>query len=130
MPIINKPNSKPISERPKMNINLYILKDYENKTALRLQKNKPNSNPISVKKCQKYLRTIQMRKKAPACRATFSSRGLTNCYNQSRLVNFRKHNSINSQISTPVRNLHIMRPGRECELDRRFAGFIFALDLL
>ncbi len=127
---INKPNSKPISEKPKMNVNLYILKDYENKTALRLQKNKPNSNPISVKKCQKYPRTIQMRKKAPACRTILSSRGLTDWYNQSRLVNFRKHNSINSQISTPVRNLHVMRPGRKCELDRRFAAFIFALDFL
>jgi len=35
-----------------MNVNLYILKDYENETAFRPQKNKPNSNPISIKKCQ------------------------------------------------------------------------------
>ena len=43
----NKPNSNPISERPKMNVNLYVIEDYENETAFRLQKNKPNSNPIS-----------------------------------------------------------------------------------
>ena len=30
-----------------MNVNLYIIEDYENETAFRLQKNKPNSNPIS-----------------------------------------------------------------------------------
>ncbi len=28
---INKPNSKPISEKPKMNVNLYVIKDYEMK---------------------------------------------------------------------------------------------------
>ena len=129
---INKPNSNPISETPKMNVTAFSQKDYENITALRPQKNKPKTNPIlsAVGGFQKCPRPIQMRKKAPACRATFSSRGLTNCYNQSRLVNFRKHNSINSQISTPVRNLQVMRPGRERELYRRFAVFIFALDLL
>ncbi len=26
----NKPNSKPISEKPKMNVNLYVIEDYEN----------------------------------------------------------------------------------------------------
>ncbi len=31
-----------------MNVDLYVIKDYENKTAFRLQKNKPNSNPISA----------------------------------------------------------------------------------
>jgi len=29
-----------------MNVNLYIIEDYENKTAFRLRKNKPNSNPV------------------------------------------------------------------------------------
>jgi len=29
-----------------MNANVFITKDYENETTLRLQKNKPNSNPI------------------------------------------------------------------------------------
>jgi hypothetical protein len=38
--------TNPISERPKMNANVFITKDYENETTLRLQKNKPNSNPI------------------------------------------------------------------------------------
>ena len=32
-----------------MNANVYVIEDYENKTAFRLQKNKPNSNPISSK---------------------------------------------------------------------------------
>ncbi len=29
----NKPNSKPISEKPKMNVNAFSQKDYENETA-------------------------------------------------------------------------------------------------
>ena len=29
-----------------MNVNLYVIEDYENKTAIRPQKNKPNSKPI------------------------------------------------------------------------------------
>ncbi len=29
-----------------MNVNLYILKDYENKRRRRIEQNKPNSNPI------------------------------------------------------------------------------------
>ena len=32
-----------------MNVNLYVIEDYENETTLRPQKNKPNSNPISSK---------------------------------------------------------------------------------
>jgi hypothetical protein len=31
-----------------MSANLYVIEDYENDTAFRLQKNKPNSNPISI----------------------------------------------------------------------------------
>ncbi len=34
--------SNPISEKPKMNANVYATKDYENKTAFRLEQNKPN----------------------------------------------------------------------------------------
>jgi len=30
-----------------MNVNLYVIKEYENETALRLRKNKPKTNPIS-----------------------------------------------------------------------------------
>jgi hypothetical protein len=30
-----------------MNVNLYIIEDYENETAFRPQKNKPKTNPIS-----------------------------------------------------------------------------------
>ncbi len=29
-------------QTPKMNVNLYVIEDYENETALRPQKNKPN----------------------------------------------------------------------------------------
>ena len=36
----NKPNSNPISEKPKMNANIYATKDYKNKTVFRLQKYK------------------------------------------------------------------------------------------
>ncbi len=45
---INKPNSKPISEKPKMNVNLYIIEYYENKTAFRPQKNKPNQSQFQT----------------------------------------------------------------------------------
>ncbi len=38
---INKPNSNPISVKPKMSANAFTQKDYENETALRPQKNKP-----------------------------------------------------------------------------------------
>ena len=38
---INKPNSKPISVKPKMSVNLYVIEDYENETSFRPQKNKP-----------------------------------------------------------------------------------------
>jgi ATP-dependent Zn protease len=44
---INKPNSNPISVKPKMNANLYVIEDYENETAFLPQKkqtqNKANS---------------------------------------------------------------------------------------
>ena len=45
----NKPNSKPISERPKMNLTLYVIKEYENETAFRLEQNKPNQTQIFPK---------------------------------------------------------------------------------
>ncbi len=32
-----------------MNANVFITKDYENETTLRLQKNKPKTNPIKAK---------------------------------------------------------------------------------
>jgi len=34
--------TNPISATPKMNVNLYVIEDYENKTAFRLEQNKPN----------------------------------------------------------------------------------------
>ncbi len=39
---INKPNSKPISEKAKMNASLYVIEDYENETTLRPKKTNPN----------------------------------------------------------------------------------------
>ncbi len=47
---INKPNSNPISKKPKMNVNLYDIEDYENETAFRPKKTnpiKPNFKPDS-----------------------------------------------------------------------------------
>ncbi len=38
---INKPNSNPISEKPKMNATVFIKRDYENDTALRPKKTNP-----------------------------------------------------------------------------------------
>jgi len=38
---INKPNSKPISVKPKMSANAFSQKDYDNETAFEPQKNKP-----------------------------------------------------------------------------------------
>jgi len=38
----NKAKTNPISQKAKMNVNLYVIEDYENKTAFQLQKNKPN----------------------------------------------------------------------------------------
>ncbi len=42
----NKPNSNPISAKPKMSANAFSQKDYENKLDRTLGENKPNSNPI------------------------------------------------------------------------------------
>jgi len=39
---INKPNSNPISEKAKMNANVFVTKDYENETAFRPKKTNPN----------------------------------------------------------------------------------------
>ncbi|MFH1884760.1 MAG: hypothetical protein ABIL62_18835 [Planctomycetota bacterium] len=47
----NKPNSNPISERPKMNVNSLITKDYENDTALRPKKTNPNKANFNFGLC-------------------------------------------------------------------------------
>jgi len=41
---INKPNSNPIPEKPKMNANVFVTKDYENENAFRLEQNKPKQS--------------------------------------------------------------------------------------
>ena len=47
--------TNPISERPKMNVNAFSQKDYENETAFRLPKNKPKQTqfllPLSSALC-------------------------------------------------------------------------------
>jgi len=43
---INKPNSKPISVKPKMSANLYVLKDYENETTFRPKKTNPTCSEL------------------------------------------------------------------------------------
>ncbi len=40
----NKPNSNPISSKANMNANAFSQKDYEIKTAFRLEQNKPLTN--------------------------------------------------------------------------------------
>jgi len=49
----NKPNSNPISETPKMSANAFSQKDYENKTALRSQKNKPKQTQFQTQRLSK-----------------------------------------------------------------------------
>ncbi len=44
----NKPKTNPISEGPKMSANIFVTTDYENKTALRLQKNKPKQTQFQT----------------------------------------------------------------------------------
>jgi len=38
-----------------MDVNLYVIKEYENETAFRLEQNKPNSNPIPPAKSKKTI---------------------------------------------------------------------------
>ncbi len=54
-----KANSNPIPKRPKMNINIYDTKVYDNKTAFRREINKPNSKPIQTQCRQVRLPFIQ-----------------------------------------------------------------------
>jgi hypothetical protein len=51
----SKPNSNPMLKRPKMNTNIYQTKIYNDETTLRLQKNKPNSNPNKASPLRIYL---------------------------------------------------------------------------
>jgi len=41
----NKPNSNPISVKPKMNVNLYVIEDYKNKPRLPAPGKQTQSNP-------------------------------------------------------------------------------------
>ena len=45
----NKPNSKPISQKPKINVNSIVIKDYEDICPCGAPKNKPKTNPIPQK---------------------------------------------------------------------------------
>ena len=59
---INKPNSNPISEKPKMSANLYVIEDYENETAFRPKKTNPNKPNIRKAKiaCKKIRPHLQV----------------------------------------------------------------------
>ena len=46
----NKPNSKPISVKPKMNANAFSQKDYENETAFRPRKSKPKQTQFQTRR--------------------------------------------------------------------------------
>jgi hypothetical protein len=48
--------TNPISEKPKMNLNFYSTKDYENKPSLLTPGKQTQSNPISGSLWQKNLR--------------------------------------------------------------------------
>jgi len=74
---INKANSNPISVKPKMNVNLYVIEDYENETSFRLQKNKPNQTQFP--KGQNELK-IACRKIWPHPLLTYSGNCLTSSY--------------------------------------------------
>ncbi len=45
-----KPKTNPISSKAKMNTNVFITKEYENETTLRLRKNKPNQTQFQRQK--------------------------------------------------------------------------------
>ena len=49
----NKPNSNPISEKPKMNVNLYVIEDYENVPLRRCGENKPKQTQFQTLHLQK-----------------------------------------------------------------------------
>jgi len=48
----NKPNSNPISQRVKMNANLYVIEDYENKNAFRPKKTNPKQSQFQTLPCK------------------------------------------------------------------------------
>ncbi len=55
----NKPNSNPIKpnlQKAKMNVNLYVIEDYGNYTALRPQKTNPNKPNLNISRTPKGLR--------------------------------------------------------------------------
>jgi hypothetical protein len=43
----SKPNSNPISKKPKMNINIYHIKEYNNETFFLVPKTKPNKAKVA-----------------------------------------------------------------------------------
>ncbi len=48
----SKPNSNPISKRPKMNANAFSQKDYRKNNAFAVPKNKPNQTQFPSKKAK------------------------------------------------------------------------------
>ena len=54
------PKQTQFLQRPKMNVNSLLTKDYDNETTFRLQKNKPNSNPIFGKKFDCVIKSLDV----------------------------------------------------------------------
>jgi len=77
----NKPNSNPISEKPKMNVNVYVIEDYENETALRPKK----TNPIKPNSCGFLLEFIPH-----TMRERFAKFGLELHPDKTRVIAFNK----------------------------------------
>ncbi len=53
---------KPNFRKAKMNVNLYVIKEYENETAFRLEQNKPNQTQFPSRNAQNAHRLTPMRK--------------------------------------------------------------------
>jgi hypothetical protein len=68
-----KANTNPISEMPKMNLNFYPTRDYNNETAFRRIKNRPNSNP----KQTQFFTPLFRVPPAPLFRVLYTLRGFT-----------------------------------------------------
>jgi len=49
---INKPNSNPIPEKPKMNVNAFLQKDYENEPPSGPKKTNPNKANFRKNECK------------------------------------------------------------------------------
>ncbi len=70
---INKANSNPISKRPKMNVNLYVIEDYENETALRPKKTNPIQTQFPSRNAKNALSTCLPKAPLPRHRQSYAT---------------------------------------------------------